>query len=137
LAGRSQRDGEPGLALKIGIAGAIGLGAIVSGMLVSRRGRNLVREAWQGRRRSRIEDRVLDALWGDHDLGRRQIEVEEVEDGVIAVSGRVRGQRERRRALVLAERVRDVHRVIDNLEVDPAPPRRRRRRPPHGPRIRL
>jgi hypothetical protein len=137
MAAMLERDDEPGLALKIGIAGAIGLGAIVSGMLISRRGRNLVREAWQGRRRSRIEDRVLDGLWGDDDLGRRDIEVEEVEEGVIALSGRVRGQRERRRALVMAERVRDVQRVIDNLVVDPAPRRRRPRRPPTGPRIRL
>lgn len=128
---------QPSLAIKIGIAGAIGLGAVVSGLLISRRGRKLVSEAWQGRRRSRIEDRVLDVLWGDPDVGRRAIDVHEVEEGVVELSGRVRGQRERRRALVLAERVRDVREVIDRLEVDSAPPQRRRRRPPRRPRIRI
>ncbi len=128
---------QPSLAIKIGIAGAIGLGAVVSGLLISRRGRKLVSEAWQGRRRSRIEDRVLDVLWGDPDVGRRAIDVHEMEEGVVELSGRVRGQRERRRALVLAERVRDVREVIDRLEVDSAPPPRRRRRPPRRPRIRI
>lgn len=128
---------QPSLAIKIGIAGAIGLGAVVSGLLISRRGRKLVSEAWQGRRRSRIEDRVLDVLWGDPDVGRRAIDVHEMEEGVVELSGRVRGQRERRRALVLAERVRDVREVIDRLEVDSAPPQRRRRRPPRRPRIRI
>ena len=55
------KEDRPGIALKIGIAGALGLGAIVSGLLISRRGRRLVREAWQGRRRTRLGDEPTDA----------------------------------------------------------------------------
>jgi hypothetical protein len=117
---------EPGLALKIGIAGAIGLGAIVSGLLISRSGRRLVKEAWQGRRRTRLEDRVLDVLWGDPRIGRRNFDVEEIGDGVIALSGVVRARRERARALRIARGVTDVVRVEDRLDVEPGPPRRRR-----------
>ncbi|MGH7501932.1 MAG: BON domain-containing protein [Longimicrobiales bacterium] len=116
----------PGLALKMGIAGAIGLGAIVSGLLISRSGRRLVKEAWQGRHRTRLEDRVLDVLWGDPRIGRRDFDVEEIGDGVIALSGVVRARRERARALRLARAVKDVTTVEDRLVVDPGPPRRRR-----------
>lgn len=126
---REKQDGEgPGLALKIGIAGAIGLGAIVSGLLISRSGRRLVKEAWQGRRRTRLEDRVLDALWGDDRIGRREFDVEEIGDGVIALSGVVRARRERVRALRIARAVKDVSAVEDRLIIEPGPPRRRLRR---------
>jgi hypothetical protein len=130
---RDRKDGDgPGLALKIGIAGAIGVGAIVSGLLISRSGRRLVKEAWEGRRRTRLEDRVLDVLWGDDRIGRRDFDVEEIGDGVIALSGVVRARRERVRALRLARAVKDVTSVEDRLVVEPGPPRRRlrpRRRP--------
>lgn len=127
---REKQDGEgPGLALKIGIAGAIGLGAIVSGLLISRSGRRLVKEAWQGRRRTRLEDRVLDALWGDDRIGRRDFDVQEIGEGVIALSGVVRARRERVRALRIARAVKDVSAVEDRLLVEPRPSPRRRRRP--------
>jgi hypothetical protein len=126
---RDRESERPGFALKLGIAGAIGLGAIVSGLLISRRGRRLVKEVWQGRRRTRLEDRVLDTLWGDPLVGRRDFDVEEIGDGVVALSGVVRARRERARALRLARSVRDVARVEDHLVVEPGPPRRRRRRP--------
>jgi len=109
---------RPGLALRIGIAGALGIGAVVSGLVVSRRGRRLVREAWQGRRRTRLEDRVLDVFWGDPVLGRRDLEVTELEPGVIAVSGGVAAAVEGRRAVRLAGEVRDVRDVEDRIEVD-------------------
>jgi hypothetical protein len=135
--GDEGRD-RPGLALKIGIAGAIGLGAIVSGLLISRSGRRLVREAWQGRRRTRLEDRVLDVLWGDPHVGRRNFDVSEVGPGEVVLTGVVRSRRERMRAVRLAEKVKDVQLVEDRLVIERitdrgsrmAPLRRRRRRPP-------
>lgn len=109
---------EPGLALRIGIAGALGIGAVVSGMVVSRRGRRLVREAWQGRRRTRIEDGVLDAFWSDRVLGRREIEVAEVEPGIIELTGAVGAGVERRRAVRIARSIANVTDVADRLQVD-------------------
>lgn len=124
---REERD-LGSLAIKIGIAGAIGFGAIASGLFVSRRGRHLMKEAWQGRKRTRIEDRILDALWGDPRLGRRDIDVEEIGDGRVVLSGVVRTRGERRRAAVMAERVRDVREVINDLEVSEPREHRRLRR---------
>jgi BON domain len=109
---------KPGLALKIGIAGAIGLGAVVSGLLISRRGRKLVTEAWQGRRRTRLEDRVLDVLWGDEILGRRKLDVAETGSGTIELSGIVHRRSERARAIRLTRHVRDVKAVEDHIIVE-------------------
>jgi len=115
-----------GMAIKVGIAGAIGFGAIASGLFISRRGRHLMKEAWQGRKRTRIEDRVLDALWGDPRLSRRDIDVTELEPGIIALTGSVESRGERRRAALMAERVREVREVVNRLEIEE--PQRRRRR---------
>jgi hypothetical protein len=120
------KDSKPGLALRIGIAGALGIGAVVSGLVISRQGRRLMREAWQGRRRTRIEDRVLDAIWGDPVLGRRDIDVAELGPGVVALGGSVATQVERRRLLRVARAVRDVNEVEDRLALEPKLPRRRR-----------
>lgn len=117
---------RPGLALKIGIAGAIGLGAVVTGLLVSRSGRRLVREAWQGKRRTRLEDRVLDVLWNDPVVGRRNFEVAESGEGRIVLSGTVRTRRERVRAMRLAGSVKDVVSVENALVLDREPQRRSR-----------
>jgi hypothetical protein len=119
---------DPGLALKIGIGGAIAVGALASGLLVSRRGRRLVREAFQGRRRTTIEDRVLDTLWGDPMAGRRTLDVKDLGEGVVEISGVVRDESERDRVLDLAEGVRGVNGVEDRLDVEAEPPRRRRLR---------
>jgi len=109
---------RPGIALKIGIAGLIGIGAVVSGLLISRGGRRLVKEAWQGRRRTRLEDRVLDALWSDPVVGRRGFDVQELEPGIIELTGIVRGPREHARALRLAHSVNDVAGVRDRLTAE-------------------
>ena len=114
------------LAVKIGVASVIGLGALASGLFISRRGRHLIKEAMEGRRRTRLEDRALDALWGDRVLGRRDIDVDELDDGTLAVLGDVRSEDERRRALAIAAKTPGVVTVVDQLEVRPAP----RRRPP-------
>ncbi|NJD09259.1 MAG: BON domain-containing protein [Gemmatimonadetes bacterium] len=105
------------LALKIGIASAIGFGALATGLLISRQGRHLVKEAWQGRQRTRIEDRVLDRLWADPVLGRRDLDVDELGDGVIALYGKVRSDQERRVALALARLVMGAVDVEDHLMV--------------------
>jgi hypothetical protein len=122
---KNGNDG-PGLALKIGIAGALAIGAVASGFFMSRRGRRVLKEAFQGRRRTRVEDRVLDALWGDRMVGRRSLEVEEMGNGIIALSGVVRSDDEHRRVLTLAGRIPDVRGIDDHIVVDPGPDRRRR-----------
>ncbi len=113
------------LAIKIGVAGIIGLGALASGLFISRRGRHLIKEAMEGRRRTTVEDRALDALWGDRVLGRRDIDVDELDEGTLAVLGEVRSEDERRRALAIAARTPGVSTVVDQLQVRP-----QRRRPP-------
>jgi len=114
---------EPSLALKIGIAGALTIGALASGYFVSRQGRRVLREAIQGRRRTRLEDRVLDLLWGDRNVGSRTFDVQEVTPGVIALYGRVRSEDERRCALALAAHAKDVSGVEDRLSIEPEPVR--------------
>ena len=122
------KKGIGSFALKVGIASAIGFGALATGMFISRKGRHLVREAWQGRERTRIEDRVLDCLWGDPVLGRRELDVDELGDGVIAVYGKVRSEQERRVALALARQVKGVQDVEDHLMVVLRERKRRRER---------
>lgn len=115
----------PRLALKIGIAGFIGFGAVATGMFVTRKGRHLVREAWEGRERTRIEDRVLDALWSDPHLARRRIDVDEGEPGQVKLAGVVRSNAERDRAVDIASTVRGVTMVLDALLVVPREKKRR------------
>jgi hypothetical protein len=107
------------IALKIGIAGFVGFGALATGLFATRKGRHLVREAWQGRQRTRIEDRVLDTLWDDPRLARRRIDVDEMDGGRVEVIGTVRTQEERERALNLTAGVKGVNVVVDRLEVVP------------------
>jgi hypothetical protein len=116
------------IALKIGIAGFIGFGAIATGLFATRKGRHLVREAWQGRERTRIEDRVLDTLWGDARLARRDIDVDEIDAGRIELIGTVRTHDERERAINVASGVKGVAVVVDRLRVVPRQKRRLRPR---------
>ena len=104
-------------AVKVGIAGAVALGAVVSGFLVSRQGRRFVKDVWQGRRRSPLEDRALDAIWGDRLVGKRRIEVQEIEPGVLALIGTVRNPDERRAARSVVARIAGVKEIEDRLEV--------------------
>ena len=116
----------PRMALKIGIASAIGFGAIATGLFVTRKGRHLVREAWQGRERTRLEDRVLDALWDHPRIARRRIDVDEVQDGHVELIGTVRSDAERDEAVRVAVGVKGVQVVIDALDVEPRQKRIRR-----------
>jgi osmotically-inducible protein OsmY len=106
-------------ALKVGLFSAVALGAAVSGFLVSRQGRRFVRDVWEGRHRSQLEDRVLDVLWSDRKLGHRSIDVQEVEPGVITLLGRVRNADERRHARSLVAGVKGINEIEDRLEVRP------------------
>lgn len=115
------------IALKIGIAGAIGFGALATGMFVTRKGRHLVKEAWQGRERTRIEDRVLDLVWDDPRLSKREIDVHEIEPGHIELIGTVRSIGERRRTVRLAKTVPNVQVIDDHLQVVPLPAKKRPR----------
>jgi hypothetical protein len=114
------------MALKIGVAGFIGFGALATGMFVTRKGRHLVKEAWQGRERTRLEDRVLDVIWDDPRLAKRNIDVREIEPGHIELLGTLRSIGERRRAVRLAKGVQAVSIIDDHLQVVPAPPSRSR-----------
>lgn len=107
------------MALKIGIAGFIGFGALATGMFVTRKGRHLVREAWQGRARTRIEDRVLDLWWDDPRLARRRLDVREIESGHIELTGVVHSVGERRRVVALTKTIDGVNIIDDRLEVVP------------------
>ena len=111
---------KPGqIALKLGIAGAIAFGALASGFLVSRRGRRFVKDVWHERKRTPLEDRVIDLVWGEPVLGRRPVDVEEIEPGVIAVLGQVRSNDERRALLNIARETKGVLEVEDRIEVVP------------------
>lgn len=114
------------MALKIGIAGFIGFGAVATGLFATRKGRHLVREAWEGRERTRIEDRVLDALWSDPRLARRRIDVDETEDGHVQLAGTVRSDAERQIAVDIAAGVKGVVLVLDALDVVPRQTKSRR-----------
>lgn len=111
-------------ASRVGIAGAIALGAVASGLLLSRSGRRLLGEVWEGRQRTTIEDRVLDALWRDHQVGRRRIDVIEISDGVVRLIGDVRTEEERDRVLALAQALKGVRSVEDWMKVVPQVRRR-------------
>ena len=113
------------MALKVGIAGFIGFGAIATGLFATRKGRHLVREAWEGRERTRIEDRVLDALWSDPRLARRRIDVAEGVDGQVKLVGIVRSNAERHQAVDIAAGVKGVSMVLDAIEVVPREKHRR------------
>ena len=111
------KSGLSNTALKIGIAGAVAFGAVVSGFLVSRQGRRFVKDVWDGRRRSPLEDRALEAIWGDRVLGKRRIDVQEIEPGVLALSGQVRSVDERRWARAIVARIKGVNEIEDRLEL--------------------
>jgi osmotically-inducible protein OsmY len=113
------------VALKWGIASAVALGALASGFLMSRRGRRFVSDVWHEKRRTPLEDRVIDTIWGEAVLGKRPIDVAEVEPGVIAVLGQVRSNDERRALLTIASSIKGVKEVEDKLEVVPARKRKR------------
>jgi osmotically-inducible protein OsmY len=114
---KRKEEGLSNPAVKIGIFTAVALGAAVSGFLVTRQGRHFVKDVWSGRKRTPLEDRALDALWGDRLLGRRDIEVTEIEPGVLELEGQVRSPDERRKALTLVARLKGVTEIEDRLEL--------------------
>lgn len=113
----SQKKTPGQVALRVGLFGAIAFGALASGFLVSRRGRRFVKDVWQERRRTPLEDRVLDTIWGERVLGKRRIDVEEIEPGVIVLYGQLKSAGEREELLDLVEEIKGVNEVEDNLVV--------------------
>lgn len=129
--GRMEETNKSGIgkkAARVGVAGAIALGAVASGLLLTRSGRRLLGEVWEGRRRTTIEDRVLDRLWHDKVVGRRRIDAAEIEPGVIELTGVVRSELERGRVLALVELVKGVREVDDRMEMQAVDPVKRRQR---------
>ena len=104
---------------RVGIAGAIALGAVASGMLLSRSGRRLLGEVWEGRQRTTIEDRVLDALWHDSRGGRRRIDVIELADGSVRLIGAVRDEAEHDRVIEIVKATNGVREIDAQLEIVP------------------
>jgi hypothetical protein len=104
--------------MRLGLAGALGVGALVTGFILTRSGRRLVGDVLAGHSRTPLEGRVLDALWSDRVLGRRRFEVRETAPGRITVIGTVGSEEERGRALAIAERAKGVKEVEPELAVD-------------------
>ncbi|MHB1169791.1 MAG: BON domain-containing protein [Longimicrobiales bacterium] len=104
---------------RLGIASAIALGAVASGMLLSRSGRRLLGEVWEGRQRTTIEDRVLDALWHDSRVGRRRIDVIELADGTVRLTGAVRDEAEHDRVIEIVKATKGVREIDAQLEIVP------------------
>lgn len=126
--GGSRGDGDPnmGLSVRLAVAGAVGLGALASGLLLSRSGRRLVGDTFRGKRRSPLTDRVLEVIWSDPALGRRRLDVDEVGEGGVILTGSVASERERAIAVQLAGQVSGVEAVEDRLVLDPSLRRGRR-----------
>lgn len=110
--------GRTGMGLRLAIGGALTVGALVSGYLLSRRGRRLVSDTFHGRRPSLLVERVQDALWGDPLLEHRRITVEEVE-GEVFLTGTVATEVERNMALERTRAVNGVRQVTDRIVLDP------------------
>ena len=104
------------LMLRVGLASALGVGALVTGFILTRPGRKLMRDVIAGRKRTPLEGRVLDAFWSDRLLGRRELEVLELGPGKVALIGVVENWEEVGRAVTLAERIKGVKEVESRLE---------------------
>jgi hypothetical protein len=115
--GGADRKGGMSTGARVGLAAAIGLGALASGLLLTRPGRRLVADVFRGGRRSTVESRVLDSLWADRVLGGRHIEVAEISPGRVVLRGRVANRDEVGRAVAIAERAKGVIAVVEELEV--------------------
>jgi hypothetical protein len=120
-------DPWSGMGMRLALGGAVAFGALASGFLLSRRGRRLVAETFQGKRRTALADRVLDRFWEEPALGRRRLDVEESEDGVVELTGSVATDWERALAIQVASSVPGVRKVHDTLVLDPSIIRRRAR----------
>jgi hypothetical protein len=122
-----QEDGrrKSSLAVRVGLAGALGVGALVTGFILTRSGRRLVGDVLAGRSRTPLEGRVLDALWSDRVVGRRRFEVRETAPGAITVIGTVGSEEERGRVMAIAEGAKGVKEVEPHLAVDERKHKRR------------
>jgi hypothetical protein len=115
--GSSQQRDSKNLALRVGLATALGVGALVTGFILTRPGRKLVVDVLAGRKRTQLEARVLDLLWSDRTLGRRRLEVRETGPGRVVLLGTVAGAEEVGRAVAVAERAKGVKEVEAELTI--------------------
>jgi osmotically-inducible protein OsmY len=104
--------------IRLGLASALGVGALVTGFILTRPGRKLMGDVIAGRKRTQLEGRVLDALWSDRLLGPREIEVLELGPGRVSLSGVVENWEEVGRAVALAERAKGVKEVEPKLTIE-------------------
>lgn len=109
--------GGMSLPTKLALASALGLGALITGYLVTRQGRRIVRDTARGVTRSPLEYQVLEALDDHPRLGRRRLDVRDEGEGRVALVGTVATEAERRRAVRLASGVAGVAEVRDGLTV--------------------
>jgi hypothetical protein len=117
--------GSGNIMLRIGLASALGVGALVTGFILTRPGRKLMSDVIAGRKRTHLEGRVLDALWSDRLLGPREIEVRETGPVQVSLSGELVNGEEVGRAVALAERAKGVKQVESKMTIAPRPPKRR------------
>jgi hypothetical protein len=122
LPGNGKKSGN--IVLRIGLASALGVGALVTGFILTRPGRKLMSDVIAGRKRTHLEGRVLDALWGDRLLGPREIEVRETGPGQVSLSGEVENWEEVGRAVALAEQAKGVKKVDSKMTIVPRLKRR-------------
>jgi hypothetical protein len=120
--GNGKKSGN--IVLRIGLASALGVGALVTGFILTRPGRKLMGDVIAGRKRTHLEGRVLDALWGDRLLGPREIEVLETGPGQVSLSGSLESWEEVGRAVALAEQAKGVKQVESKMTIAPRPRRR-------------
>jgi hypothetical protein len=121
--GNGKKSGN-NIVLRIGLASALGVGALVTGFILTRPGRKLMGDVIAGRKRTQLEGRVLDALWGDRLLGPREIEVQETGPGQVALSGELENWEEVGRAVALAEQAKGVKKVESKMTIVPRLKRR-------------
>ena len=120
----ADQDGEgsdrarTNLALRLGLAGALGLGALVTGFILTRPGRKLVGDVLAGRERTPLEGRVLDALWSDRVLRKSKLDVRQVGPGRVELLGAVAIWEHVGRSVALAEKTKGVKEVETHIQVE-------------------
>lgn len=108
------RDEKGRTTLLLVMAGAAA--GITAGLILSRRGA-ITRRLAVGGEAGRVESQIQQALREDELLGRREIDVGALTDGIVELSGWVRDEDEADRAVAIAQRVPGVRTVLNRLDV--------------------
>jgi hypothetical protein len=112
IGGRDRADGA--VALVVGVA-AGAAAAVYFGWRGLRRRRS--RQAEQATPFAALEAATVEALRGDERAGSRAIDVAALGAGIIELTGTVGTEEEARRAVEVAQRVDDVHTVVNRLAI--------------------